>query len=292
VAMPERNSDFNQLALGLAATLPRSRLLPPELERAKTWQGGARYRLKTLVRWRDRDVVAEEVPPPESSDSAAGQGGITTACWRLKIGDAWTVPVVEFTPANASSTTLVVADAGRQSLAAKVAKRLQAGERVLAFDPFYVGESHITDRDFLYALLISAVGDRPLGIQAAQLAAVAEWAKSRHPGKLTLAAEGERLTLAALVAGGINPEGADRLEITGSLGSLHEVLERNGGVDQTPELFCFGLLEQLDIVQIAALMAPRQVVVVDPSERSRQTLAELKDWYGLWGKTFDPLATP
>ena len=37
------------------------------------------------------------------------------------------------------------------------------------------------------------------------------------------------------------------------------MIERNWTVEQTPELFCFGLLEQFDIPTLKALGAPRQV---------------------------------
>jgi hypothetical protein len=76
----------------------------------------------------------------------------------------------------------------------------------------------------------------------------------------------------------------------GSLGSLKEVIEQGGGVNTTPEQFCFGLLEQTDIGRLAMLIAPREVRFAEPSERLRKELAASKDWYKLLGKDFDPLA--
>ena len=52
----------------------------------------------------------------------------------------------------------IVADAGRKSLAARTESLLATGQRVLALDPFYFGESKIKERDFLYALLVAATG--------------------------------------------------------------------------------------------------------------------------------------
>jgi hypothetical protein len=72
------------------------------------------------------------------------------------------------------------------------------------------------------------------------------------------------------------------------LGSLKEVIERNWTVAQAPELFCFGLLESWDIKQIAALVAPRAVRFVDASDRVRQELADLGQWYRVLGSDFDP----
>ncbi len=69
----------------------------------------------------------------------------------------------------------------------------------------------------------------------------------------------------------------------GSLGSLKEIIEKNWTVRERPELFCFGLLEEFDIVQILALVAPRPAVLRDASSRVRGELTPLKAWYGTVG---------
>jgi hypothetical protein len=56
-----------------------------------------------------------------------------------------------------------------------------------------------------------------------------------------------------------------------------------------PEMFCFGLLEATDVRQMAALVAPRPVVLIDPRERARKDLAGLSAWYRLLGREHDPL---
>src|SRR5262249_7049618 len=167
---------------------------------------------------------------------------------------------------------------------------LAAGRRVLAVDLFYVGESRIRNRDYLFALLVSAVGKRPLGIQASQVAALARWSRSEHKhGAVTVVAVGPRSSLVALTAGGVEEEAIGQLELHGSLGSLKEVIEQNRTVEQTPEAFCFGLLEELDIKQLTALVAPRPVTFVNAGPRAKGELAGLKEWYKTLGKDFDPL---
>ena len=99
------------------------------------------------------------------------KGGVTATFWKLRMGNVWTVPAVELVQGEPQQTAIVVADDGRQSTAAKVAELLGAGYRVIAVDPFYLGESKIAERDYLFALLVAAVGDRPLGLQASQVAA-------------------------------------------------------------------------------------------------------------------------
>jgi hypothetical protein len=210
----------------------------------------------------------------------------------LRLGDAWTVPAVELNRGEARGTTLLVADAGRASVEAEAERLLAAGQRVVAIDPFYLGESKIAQRDFLFALLVSAVGDRPLGIQARQTAAAARWLKSgpaKANGPITVAAHGPRSSLFALAAAALEPDAIDRLELHESYGSLKEILEHNRSVEQAPELFCFGLLEEFDIAPLAALVAPRPLVLANPSPRARQELSGLKDWYRQLGVSHDPV---
>ena len=65
------------------------------------------------------------------------------------------------------------------------------------------------------------------------------------------------------------------------------MLEQNRSVDQMPEMFCFGLLEALDVKQLTALVAPRPVTLPDASARAKTELAGLKAWYATLGGDFD-----
>jgi hypothetical protein len=161
---------------------------------------------------------------------------------------------------------------------------------VLVLDPFYFGEAKIAERDYLFALLVSAVGDRPLGLQASQVAAVARWARGQYKdGPVSIVASGPRTSLAALVAAGLEEKAIAGLQLAGSLASLKEIIEQNRSVQEMPEAFCFGLLEKFDIKQLIALVAPRPVRFLEPSDRLRAELAGLRGWYQVLGKEFDPL---
>lgn len=284
VDLPPENAGFHTWAARLMAPLPRVAELPAERAAAEAWQSAARQQLRGVVRASDYGVEAQTV-------AAEDRDGIRATAWRLRIGGAWTVPAIEFAPAGAKRTALVVADAGRASPAALAAieRQLAAGQRVLAVDPFYFGEAKIASRDYLFALLLATVGERPLGIQAAQLAAIARWSRAEGSQTTTLTALGPRTSLMALVAAALEPEAVSGLELHDSLGSLKEIIERNATVDQTPEAFCFGLLEQFDIRQLAALVAPRPVAFRQPSERVEREMAGLKAWYATLGVRFQPL---
>ena len=188
--------------------------------------------------------------------------GTTATSWRLRVGNTWTVPAVELTPEASTATVLLVADGGRQSVVQHAERLLKGGTRVVAVDPFYLGESKIAQRDFLFALLVSAVGDRPLGLQASQLAAIARWLeRAREASPVTIVAVGPRSSSAALVAAALERKAIGGLELHDSLKSLKDVIVENKSVREAPELFCFGLLEEFDVDQISALVAPRTIRV-------------------------------
>jgi hypothetical protein len=105
------------------------------------------------------------------------------------------------------------------------------------------------------------VGERPVGLQASQLNAIARWSKSQRASELiNVVAAGPRSSLVALIAGGLEEESIDNLELHRVLSSLREAIEKNWSVEQNPEMFCFGLLESFDLKQLEVLVAPRTIV--------------------------------
>jgi hypothetical protein len=285
VPMPADSLSLHTLALSLAKPLPRDAALPEDREAARSWVDARRERLREVIRAKRHEAY------PQVSESTS-KDGLEVTRWRLKVG-SWSVPVVELLRdgRDAKGAVLLVGDAGRKALASEARERLDAGYRVFAVDPFYVGEAKVAEKDYLFALLLSAVGDRPLGLQATELAAVARWARGeRKAGPVTLAADGPRSSIMALAAAGIEPDAIAGLELRGSYGSLKELIESSTPFTKSPELFCFGLLERFDVAQLAALCAPRPVTFSKPSERARAELSGLKSWYAAWGVTHDPLA--
>ncbi|MGI8673236.1 MAG: hypothetical protein ACR2LU_11605, partial [Luteitalea sp.] len=175
--------------------------------------------------------------------------------------DHWTVPAVEFTPGAPRGTTMLLADGGRAGAGADASRLLGAQQRVVALDPFYFGESSLGPRDFLFGLLVASLGERPLGIEAGQVAASARWLATRHGAPVAIVARGPRTSLIALVAAALEPEAISGVEVHDSWRSLREVLTRNISAQQMPEMFTFGLLEAFDVPQIERLVAPRTVSV-------------------------------
>jgi hypothetical protein len=280
VALPEDNADFNSIARDLSRDLPRQAKLPTSKGAAERWQEKNREKLREVVRAKHFNGVATRV----GNESVEG---VEAAFWKIKVDDEWTIPAVELKSRQPKGTTILVADSGRSGAAAEAQALLEKGERVLAVDPFYFGESKIRTHDYLFALLVAAVGERPLALQAGQIAAVARWARTQSEGQpVKIRAVGPRASTFALIAGALETNAIAGVELSGALGSFKELIETNESVSRTPELFCFGLLEAFDVKQIVALLAPRPVHFVNASERVKAETADMPQWYGIFGQSW------
>jgi hypothetical protein len=291
--LPVGNKSFNMLALELSAKLPATPAPPSGRVAIEKWQAALRARFREVVRWREFTVK----PEPQGSEVA---GDVKVTYHRLRVGADWTVPAVELVRGEPKGTAVLVADDGRAKAAERAAALLKEGYRVLAVDPLNVGEARMVHpggdqrepkfgRDDLYAMLLATVGDRLLGLQASQLASVARWASVESRGPVTLIGVGPRVSLAVLVAAGQETKAIESVEVTGEMGSLREVIEQNRSYQQSPEVFCLGLLETADLKHLAALCAPRPVRIVNAGDRATSEFANLKAVYGAFGKDHDPL---
>ncbi|MBS0263816.1 MAG: hypothetical protein JSS02_17895 [Planctomycetes bacterium] len=284
VELPASNADFHTLAQDLMATLPREGELPTNTAALTKFRTARRAKLAAALRRPIYAVTDADATGPETT------GDIKTIYWKLKVGQDWTVPAVELSRDGAKEGVIVIADGGRMAAAEKIAALLSAGKRVLVIDPFAQGESALGPRAYLLGLLTATVGERPLGIQSGQVSAICRWwIEQQKMRGAPIIAIGPRACLNALVTAAVDEVAVTGIELTGSLGSLKEIIEQDLDVSTGPEQFTFGLLEHTDIRQIVALIAPRPVTFVNPSDRVRRELEDLKAIYKLGGKSFDPL---
>ena len=280
VELPENNATFQSLALNLIKNLPQDADLPTS--ELPDWQHRKRAQLQRIIRWKSYDVRAREVTTERDGEDVV-------KFWQLRIGESWTVPAVEIMRGETKTSAIVVAEAGRSTVTDQVEQLLDDGHRVVVVDPFYFGESKIAGVDFLFALLVSAVGDRPLGLQASQVGAIARWLKQdRKSGPVSVNAIGPRASLIVMCAAAIDVDAIAKVELHRSYGSLKEVIETNSSADRTPEMFCFGLLKQCDLKQIAALIVPREVVIHNAGDRAKAEFEPLSALYGMSGRKFNP----
>ncbi|HVV99855.1 MAG TPA: hypothetical protein VHB77_05925, partial [Planctomycetaceae bacterium] len=269
VDLPEDNASLHSLAVDLSKGLPRKPELP-SADHATAWRAERRADLTRILRAKSYKAEPKVVGMETS-------GEMTATYRQFNCEGVWTVPAVEISQVKPKATAILISENGRGAMSDVAEKQLAAGKRVLAVDPFFYGESKIASHDFLFALLVSAIGDRPLGLQASQVAAIARWAKAEYPGQpVEVIGIGPRASLVALSAAALD-ENIDSAELQQSLGSLHEIIEQNRAVNEMPEMFCAGLLEQFDLLQRGALVAPRKVVWSSASDRAKKELAPLKE---------------
>lgn len=250
VSLPVPNNDFQTLARSLQKSLPATAPRPGDAAGLNQWRAAQRKQLAEVVHPIADTATAEEV-------QSSTVGDLSVVHWKLQIGNDWTVPVVEVSKGNPEKSALMICDEGRQSAADRVADLADAGFRVFAFDPFYFGELSIRERAYLWALMISTVGERPLGVQAGQLTSVAQWIKERtQPTELRVVTIGPRTGVIGLVAAALNPDLLPLVDEHGTLESLKTLIDDNYSFEQAPELFCFGLLEHTDISHLRDLIRP------------------------------------
>jgi len=237
VELPASNAGFTTVAKRLADAIPRDESTSDEI---------LRTRLRQAVRYVPREASAEHV-------STLTEGNVDVHRWKLRIGDAWTVPATEFVPEGAKESALVLTDEGRAKAAGIIEKLLEKKVRVLAIDVLHIGESKLPSHDFLFGLLISAVGQRPLGVQTGQINAVAEWWSGQCGRPIRLHAVGPRSSLMAWCAAALSEKGISGVQSEGGFTSLREIIDRGLAIPDGPELFCFGLLQAVDVPQLKRL---------------------------------------
>ncbi len=253
VPLPKDTGTLHSLALAAMQELPLDENIPQDSADLARWQAERRQVLRELVRYRDYSVKAETV-------SSKQQGETHIVRWRLTCDDDWSVPLVEFSRGTPSDTVVLCSVEGRAALAEAVETELSQGKRVLVPDVWYFGECSPVERHYLFALVLQTVGERPAGVQASQLAAVARWSQTEFGDRpITLQSRGKRLTQAALIAAALEPAAINATVLHDAQTSLKQVITENQDFNKTPEQFTFGLLREFDLPQIEALARPGSV---------------------------------
>lgn len=249
VPMPSENLDFSWLAKRLAADLPRGSTATNRSSDKGT-RDQRRERLEKLLHVHRYDAVAKQQSLEEKPELAI-------RWWLVQLAADWTVPVVEFEPVKRSAEPprLLLADGGYAGLAAGVDESVTHGRHVFVVDPLLIGQSQVTGSDpqVYFAMALASVGERPLGLQASQLAAVARWIRTQTNHKVQLSAAGRRTSVMALITGAIEPEAVGTVALHDSLTSLRQLIDENRAIEEYPELFPFGLLAEFDLPEIGQL---------------------------------------
>jgi dienelactone hydrolase len=181
------------------------------------------------------------------------------------------------TPEGAPAT-IVLNDGGRKSTAADVSYHVNRGEQVLALDLLFTGDSSVGDgRAPQYTQLLATVGDRPIGVKAAQLLAIVSWME-RTMGAQTkrLLSTGIRSQAVSLITAALDPKAYAEVSVREGIRSFGWLLEAPVPYEVAPDLFCLDLYKEFDLPQLAAMATPvkiRQSYLQQSGSRSTNSTA-------------------
>lgn len=247
VGLPADNATLHSLALQQLQGIRRQRQRRQPLRPA-----AARTRLRQLLRLPRYDKVQAT-----TKGAAVQRGGMICEQHVLNVGP-WLIPATTIAPSTGvrGGTEIVISDAGRAGTASLAA--VDEGRRVVSIDLFGTGEA---DTTFQHPMLLACAGLRPLGIQTAQLLALALWVRKRYQcAAVHLRAGGLSMPVVAQLATALEPSRFAGLTTYGALDSLDRLVDLPRSYANYAELFCFGLLAEFDLPDLKRLSAPMPLI--------------------------------
>ncbi|MGH9455727.1 MAG: hypothetical protein ACRD2O_17340, partial [Terriglobia bacterium] len=261
--LPKDNLTILGLAQKMGHALNRPSV-PSNLAQRDKWSTAQREKLHEVVRyhpvqvshaWEEDNTHHNEVESV-SYRFEMNNGLGATGIW-LK-----DVPTGPNTP-----LTIVLNDGGKKAAAdqlwdriPEVADRMERGEQVLAVDLLFTGDAAPDQPAEVITEMLAAIGQRPLGMEAAQLVAIAKWAEGKwSPASIRVETTGIRSQVVSLVAGALEPHLYTEVENYGGMRSLSYILDKPVTYDAAPDLFCLDLYKDFDIDQLEVLASPAKV---------------------------------
>lgn len=248
----------NLTVLGLARKLASKISRPPEPSDPSQWAPAQRTKLKSVIRYQPTTV--KNVWRMWNTKGM----GVETLSYRLEFNNGlsaagdWLqgIAVPPYAPA-----TIVLDDDGRKAAGNLVSNRVNRGEQVLALDVIFNGEMHPQKPDPTdYELLVSTTGERPLGLEVAQLIGTAQWFRQTSGNQqVRLETMGIRSQVVALTAAAIDPSLFSQIVTHGGMKSLDYLLAKPVPFRKAPELFCLDFYKDFDLSQLVALARPVKV---------------------------------
>jgi dienelactone hydrolase len=256
VGLPKDNLTILSLAQKLAREISREPI-PSDPSAKAAWSNAKRTKLKELVRYKRIDVEQPWAVATTKRRDVQSLSYLFAASNRLSASGVWLRSIAQ--SSETAPVTIVLNDDGRDAGTDVVSDRIARGEQVLALDVIFTGKSW-KDQAFEFAQMFDVVGDRTIGVEAAQLIGVTRWAE-KHAGaaKVRIETGGIRTQLIALVAAVLEPDLFSEIVTRHGMRSLSYVFDLPVEFEQAPELFCLDLYKEFDVDRLEALAAPAQV---------------------------------
>jgi len=256
IGVPADNLTFVTLARHLAKQIHHE---PPstDSEARQAWTKAERQKLESVVRYEPVSIVrALRVDNDRAFD-------FRTLSYRFDFSNELSANGIllreEAAPEDAAAT-IVLDDKGYKAATNRVTQYLDRGEQVLALDLFFNGDL-LPDRGS-WELLTDSSGARPLGLEAAQLVAIARWLHSTTGKPVQVETVGIRNQVIALTAAAIAPEDFSLVTSANGMKTLSYLIDTPVPFRSAPELFCLDLYRYFDIDTLEALAAPTKIVAL------------------------------
>jgi dienelactone hydrolase len=252
--LPQQNLTIVGLARKLAAQIIRTPV-PDGSERA-SWTKSQREQLRNVIRY--QPVSVENVSRTNNTKHL----GLETLSYRFDFSNGLSATGILLKAISAQSndrTTIVLADEGYKVAAEEISEHVNRGEQVLALDLLFNG-STAPENPADWEMLVATTGDRPLGLETAQLLATTEWLRSRdHASSVDIVTEGIRNQVIAMTSAALEPAAYERIESRQSMKSLDYVLKNAVPFRSAPELFCLDLYRYFDLDRLSLMAAPTDI---------------------------------
>ena len=259
VGLPEDNLTILGVARHLAdRNLKRA---APEGGWAAEDLGDRRARLRSLVRFRPVDVKHGWALHNTKNR------GVESYSYRIHFSDGLVASALwgkGIATGEGAPASILLLDEGKAKASQPASDRINRGEQVLVADLILTGEAQPWRRNesdsHRYAQLLATVGERPLGIRASHLLALAKWLKDHHGATaVRVEAQGFRSQVTALLAAALDPTVFSEVRIEKGIKSLLHLLTKPVRYREAPELFCLGLFPEFDLERLVSLAEQARV---------------------------------
>jgi Acetyl xylan esterase (AXE1) len=256
-SLPKDNLTMLDVARKLGQEITRDPI-PSDASAKAAWAASERSKLREVVRY--KPVEIQQTWPVAMTKHR----GLQSISYLFQMSNGvsangiWLRSILQ--SSDTAPVTIVLNDQGKVAGADAVFQRFSAGEQVLSLDLMFMGSAWKDEYPYLFAQMLDGIGDRPLGMEAAQLIGITRWARERTGvAKVRLEVGGMRTQAVALVAASLEPELFSDIVVRGGLHSLRYALDLPVDLDQAPELFCLDLYKDFDIDRLETLAAPARV---------------------------------
>jgi len=253
VGLPQQNLTIAGLARKLGSQIARPPI--PEGSERASWIPAQRERLKSVVRY--SPVSVETAWRTDNSKHL----GLETLSYRFDFSNGLSATGIWMKAISAPSNspvTIVLADEGYKAAGETVSEHVNRGEQVLALDLLFNGAT-APDNPADWEMLVATTGDRPLGMEAAQLVAIAAWLRNSGQKSIRVVTDGIRNQVIAVTSAALEPTAFKRVESHRSMGTLDYLLKDSIPFRSAPELFCLDLYRYFDLDSLSLLAVPAEV---------------------------------